>query len=86
MPENHHAFNMGSCKEVGDLYTTTLSTASQVHTDNVMSYMIQTTRFPPSLNFPTVSPFQSGLDKVHKKLKAVERIGKIFAIYALPVD
>lgn len=82
MPENHHAFNMGSCKEVGELYTTTLSTASQVHTDNVMSYMIQTTRFPPLLKFPTVSPFRSGLDKVHK-LKAVERIGKIFAIYCL---
>jgi hypothetical protein len=44
--------------------------------------MIQTTRFPPALNFPTVSPFRLGLDKVHK-LKAVERIGKIFAIYCL---
>jgi hypothetical protein len=86
MPENHHAFNMGSCKEVGDLYTTTLSTtASQVHTNNVMSYMIQTTRFPLSLNFPTVSPFRSGLDKVHK-LKAVEGIGKIFSIYCLLVS
>jgi hypothetical protein len=82
LPENHHAFNMGSCKEVGDLYPTTLSTASQTHTDNVMSYMIQTTRFPPLLKFPTVSPFRSGLEKVHK-LKAVERIGKIFAIYCL---
>jgi hypothetical protein len=82
MPENHHAFNMGSCKEVGDLYPTTLSKSSQLHTDNAMSYMIQTTRFPPALNFPTVSPFRLGLDKVHK-LKAVERIGKIFAIYCL---
>jgi hypothetical protein len=82
MPENHHAYLAGSCKEVGDIYPTTLSSASLTHTDNVMSHMVQTTRFPPALKLPVVSPFRSGLEKVHK-LKAVERIGKIFAIYCL---
>jgi hypothetical protein len=42
MPENHHAYLAGSCKEVGDIYPTMLSSASLTHTDNVMSQMIQT--------------------------------------------
>jgi hypothetical protein len=57
-----------------------LSTAAVTQTDDVLSYMIQTTRLPPALNFPNISPFRGGLDKV-RKLKAVERIGKIFVLY-----
>jgi hypothetical protein len=82
LPEKTHVFDMGSSKEVGDLFTGSLSTASITRTDDVLSYMILHSRIPPSLKFPTISPYRSGLEKV-RKLKASERIGKIFALYAI---
>jgi hypothetical protein len=82
MPESHHVYLLGACKEIGDLYPNTLSSASIVHTDNVLSYFVNTTRFSPILKMPLVSPFRAGVNKV-RKLKAVERNGKIFALYCI---
>jgi hypothetical protein len=82
MPENHHVFLLGACKEIGDLFPNTLSGASLVHTDDVLAYMVSTTRFPSYLKLPLVSPFRGGMNKV-RKLKAVERNDKLFAIFCI---
>ena len=83
LPEKNHAFDLGSCKEVGDLYPNFLSiTANMRTTDDVLSYMILKTRLPPALGYPVISPYQAGLDKV-RKLKASERIGKFFSLYCI---
>jgi hypothetical protein len=82
LPEKTHCVNMGTTKEVGDQYSVGLSAAGQKHTDDLLSYMIIHTRFPPSLQFPVVSPYRGGIEKV-RKLKASERIGKIIALYCV---
>jgi hypothetical protein len=82
MPENHHVFLLGACKEIGELFPNALSGAAIVRTDDVLGHMVATTRFPSYLKLPLVSPFRGGMNKV-RKLKAVERNGKIFAIYCI---
>jgi hypothetical protein len=82
LPENHHAFLMGCAKEIGDIYPDSLSAASKIHTDNVISYMIETTRLPPHHDLPTWTAFRTGIDKVGK-LKAKERLGKLFVLYCI---
>jgi hypothetical protein len=80
LPEKTHCVDMGTTKEVGDQYPVGLSAAAQkLVTDKVLSYMIMHTRVPPSLKFPIISPFRGGSEKV-QKLKALERIGKIFIL------
>jgi hypothetical protein len=81
IPESHHVYLLGACKEVGDLYPNTLSSASIAHTDNVLSYLVNSTRFSPFLKLPLLSPFHAGIKNKVRKLKAVERNCKIFALY-----
>jgi hypothetical protein len=60
MPENHHVFLGGVCKEIGNLFPMKLSGTSIVHTYDVLAYMVSSTRFPSYLKLSIVSPFCVG--------------------------